>query len=279
MGALAALNAEDVERRWGEIGLRAWRLANADDARRPVLARVETQPAVEVELTIPAATMEPVLFLVRAALERLVHDMIAHGRAVAAVAITLTLDDARGALVDAPAHTVTREARTARSLARVLPLFERCRALLDSWTLDAPVSAVRVAIVAVAPLSGEQGDLLSTSWRDLGATDGRSSGCARSSARGRSCVPKCRTRIGRSEPAYGKNCGPTRGDERARGREGERARGREKRGTRGREGGTPHCCHPFRTGRWCSPSPSGCAPTASIAAVCSARSPAWPPAP
>ena len=171
VGALAALSAEDVERRWGEIGMRAWRLANADDARRPVLARVETQPAVEVELTIPAATMEPILFLVRAALERLVHDMIAHGRAIAAVAITLTLDDARGALVDAPAHTVTREARAARPLARVLPLFERCRALLDSWTLDAPVSAVRVAIVAVAPLSGEQGDLLSTSWRDLGAAD------------------------------------------------------------------------------------------------------------
>ncbi|CAN5888535.1 hypothetical protein BH11GEM1_BH11GEM1_30150 [soil metagenome] len=171
VGALATLGAEDVERRWGEIGLRAWRLANASDARRPVLARVETQPAVEVELTIPAATMEPILFLVRAALERLVHDMIAHGRAIAAVAITLTLDDARGALVDAPAHTVTREARAARPLARVLPLFERCRALLDSWTLDAPVSAVRVAIVAVAPLSGEQGDLLNTSWRDLGAAD------------------------------------------------------------------------------------------------------------
>ena len=171
VGALAALSAEDVERRWGDIGLRAWRLANANDSRRPVLARVETQPAVAVELASPSATMEPILFLVRAALERLVQEMIAQGRAVAAVAITLTLDDARGALVNAPAHTVTREARTARPLARVLPLFERCRALLDSWTLDAPVSAVRVAIVAAAPLSGEQGDLLTTSWRDLGAAD------------------------------------------------------------------------------------------------------------
>jgi protein ImuB len=171
VGALARLSADDVERRWGEIGMRAWRLANADDSRRPVLARAETQPAVEVELSTPATTMEPVLFLVRAALDRLVNEMIAHGRAVAAIAITLTLDDARGALVNAPAHTVTREARAARPLARVLPLFERCRALLDSWTLDAPVIAVRVAIVAAAPLTGEQGDLLTTSWRDLGAAD------------------------------------------------------------------------------------------------------------
>ncbi|MEP6992402.1 MAG: hypothetical protein ABJA80_15830 [bacterium] len=228
VGALAALSAEDVERRWGDTGLRAWRLANADDARRPVLARVQTQPAVEVELTIPAATMEPVLFLVRAALERLVHDMIAHGRAVAAVAITLTLDDARGARVDAPAHTVTREARTARPLARVLPLFERCRALLDSWTLDAPVSAVRVAIVAAAPLSGEQGDLLTTSWRDLGAAD--------------AAIERLRAELGagaivraeaqdthRPEKAgvwrdFGEG---QREDERTRGREGERTTGRQ----------------------------------------------------
>lgn len=171
VGMLAALEAEDVERRWGELGLRAWRLARADDPRRPVMARVETQPAVEVELSSPTETMEPVLFLVRAALDRLVTEMIAHGRAVAAIAITLTLDDARGALATAPAHTVTREARPARPLARVVPLFERCRALLDAWPLTAPVIGVRVAIVSAAPLTGEQGDLLSTSWRDLGAAD------------------------------------------------------------------------------------------------------------
>jgi len=171
VGALAALSAEDVERRWGDAGIRAWRLARADDLRRPVLARVETQPAVEVELAAPSSTMEPVLFLVRAALDRLVQELIAHGRAAAVVAITLTLDDARGALTSKPLHTVTREVRPARPLARVAPLFERCRALLDRWTLSAPVSAVRVAIAAAAPLTGEQGDLLSASWRDIGAAD------------------------------------------------------------------------------------------------------------
>jgi protein ImuB len=171
VGALAALSAEDVERRWGDAGIRAWRLARAEDLRRPVLARVETQPSMEVALASPTVTLEPVLFLVRAALDRLVQELIAHGRAAAAVAITLTLDDARGALVSEPVHTVTREVRPARPLARVAPLFERCRALLDRWTLSAPVSAVRVAIAAAAPLTGEQGDLLSASWRDIGAAD------------------------------------------------------------------------------------------------------------
>ena len=171
VGALAALTAEDVERRWGDTGIRAWRLARADDLRRPVLARVETQPSMEVALASPTVTLEPVLFLVRAALDRLVQELIAHGRAAAAVAITLTLDDARGALPSEPVHTVTREVRPARPLARVAPLFERCRALLDRWTLSAPVCAVRVAIAAAAPLTGEQGDLLSASWRDIGAAD------------------------------------------------------------------------------------------------------------
>ena len=171
VGALAELTAEDVERRWGDAGIRAWRLARADDLRRPVLARIETQPAVEVELASPSSTMEPILFLVRAALDRLVQQLVAHGRAAASVAITLTLDDARGALPSEPVHTVTREVRPARPLARVAPLFERCRALLDRWTLSAPVCAVRVAIVAAAPLTGEQGDLLSASWRDIGAAD------------------------------------------------------------------------------------------------------------
>jgi protein ImuB len=51
------------------------------------------------------------------------------------------------------------------------PLFERCRALLDVWTLTAPVTGVVVAVVATAPLSGEQGDLLETTWRDPAAVD------------------------------------------------------------------------------------------------------------
>ena len=171
VGALAGLAAEDVERRWGDAGLRAWRLARADDPRRPVLARVEAHPSVDVELAAPAETMEPVLFLVRAALDRLLHELVPQGRAAAAVAITLTLDDGRGPLGDGPAHTVRRETRPARPLARVLPLFQQCRSVLDQWTLTAPVIAVRVEIAAAAPLTGEQGDLLTASWRDMGAAD------------------------------------------------------------------------------------------------------------
>ncbi|HEX6059469.1 MAG TPA: hypothetical protein VFZ11_10685, partial [Gemmatimonadaceae bacterium] len=172
LGALAALDPADVERRWGADGLRSWRLARGDDRRRPVLARPERARFVEAELPVPAATTEPVLFLVRAALDRLVAELAAEGRAAAAVSVTLTLDLPRGALPDGTrAHTVTREVRPARALARAAPLFEQCRALLERWTPGAPICGVAVALTATAPASAEQGDLLDTSWRDAAAAD------------------------------------------------------------------------------------------------------------
>jgi protein ImuB len=170
-GALAALPAGDIEQRWGRTGLRAWRLARGQDRRRPGLATAEFPRTASADLSPSVEIMEPVLFLVRAALDRLVNGLVTDGRAAATLAITLTLDDARGAAIAAPAHTITREIRLAHPMARLVPLFERCRALLDRWTLPAPVCGVAVAVVATAPLAGEQGDLLDPSWHDPAAAD------------------------------------------------------------------------------------------------------------
>lgn len=170
-GALAALAAGDVEQRWGNTGLNAWRLSRGEDRRRPGLATTEYPRTASADLVPAVETVEPVLFLLRAALDRLLVALVADGRAAATLAITLTLDDARGASPDAPAHTITREIRLSHPMARLVPLFERCRALLDRWTLPAPVCAIAVAIVATAPLAGEQGDLLDPSWHDPAAAD------------------------------------------------------------------------------------------------------------
>jgi protein ImuB len=168
VGELAALEPGDVERRFGVGGVQAWRLAHGDDPRRPGLVRVEARRSAGAELGTAATTSEPLLFLVRTAIERLVRELVSEGRAAASVAITLTLDAARGALPDAGARapTITREVRPARPLARVGPLFEQCRALLAEWRLPAPVLGVTVSIPATAPLSAEQGDLLIAAWRD-----------------------------------------------------------------------------------------------------------------
>jgi protein ImuB len=170
-GSLAALPPDDIEQRWGRTGLIAWRLARGQDRRRPGLATTEFPRTASADLSPGVEIMEPVLFLVRAALDRLLAGLIADGRAAATLAITLTLDDARGATTTAPAHTITREVRLAHPMARLVPLFERCRALLDRWSLPAPVCGVTVAIVATAPLTGEQGDLLDPSWLDPAAAD------------------------------------------------------------------------------------------------------------
>jgi protein ImuB len=170
-GALAVLPSDDVEQRWGRTGLTAWRLARGEDRRRPGLATTEYPRRVSADLVPGVELMEPVLFLVRAALDRLLGGLVADGRAAATLAITLTLDDSRGATANAPAHTITREVRLAHPMARLIPLFESCRALLDRWTLPAPVCGVTVAIVATAPLVGEQGDLLDPSWHDPAAAD------------------------------------------------------------------------------------------------------------
>lgn len=163
-GGLAALDGGDVEARWGPAGLSAWRLARGEDRRRPGLVRVEARRSVSTELAAPSATLEPVLFLVRAALDRLVAELARDALGAAAVALTLHLD------VGAT-RTITREVRLARPLARVAPLFERCRALLERATLPAPVCGVTVSVPATGRLGSDQGDLLSPAWHDPAAVE------------------------------------------------------------------------------------------------------------
>jgi protein ImuB len=171
-GAFAALEPEDVERRWGANGLLAWQLSRGEDRRRPVLARAAVERSVSVELATSAETVEPLIFMVNAALTRLVAALVSDARAAAAVAITLVLDDGRGALPSGGIpHTITREVRPARPLARVAPLRELCRTLLERWTLSAPVCGVTVSITATAPSSAEQGNLLDTEWKDPAAAE------------------------------------------------------------------------------------------------------------
>ena len=162
VGALATLPGGEVEQRWGRVGHAAWHLAQGHDPRRPVLARLDSHRAVTAELGGRAESMEPVLFLLRAALDRLVREAARDGRAIAALALSLHLDTA-------PATLATREVRPAAPLARFTPLFERCRAALEGWVLDAPVTGLTVTLTETPPATGDQGDLLDDGWRDPGA--------------------------------------------------------------------------------------------------------------
>jgi hypothetical protein len=69
-------------------------------------------------------------------------------------------------------HTVTRELRLPCPLARVAPLLERCRALLERWPLSTPVGGVTVAVVATAPASADRGEQLGAVWREMALSGG-----------------------------------------------------------------------------------------------------------
>ncbi len=69
-------------------------------------------------------------------------------------------------LLSIPQRSITREVRPARPLARVEPLFDQCRVLLERWVIPAPIIGITVGIPATAPLAADQGDLLMPSWRD-----------------------------------------------------------------------------------------------------------------
>ncbi len=185
VGMLASLAPGDIERRWGAEGLTAWRLARGDDTRRPGLVRVETTRSTSVELPAAVESTAPVLFVLRAQLERLVRELVNDGRSAAAVSVTLILDAGRqwpleevegddapretidaSSLLSIPQRSITREVRPARPLARLEPLFDQCRALLERWVIPAPIIGITVGIPATAPLAADQGDLLVPSWRD-----------------------------------------------------------------------------------------------------------------
>ena len=163
-GQLAALDPGDVEQRFGPGGLAAWRLARGEDQRRPTLTRPVPGDTVVTELPTPAGTLEPVLFLVRAALGRLITQVASDGMAVAALEVELKLDLS-------PARSASRRITLAFPLARLDPLFEQCRAILEDWVLEAPVLGVVVRILERARPTGEQGDLLHTGWRDPAAAE------------------------------------------------------------------------------------------------------------
>jgi protein ImuB len=165
-GELALLPSEDVERRWGAEGLAVLRLARGEDPRRAWLARADAPRTAQADLPSPSATMEPVLFLVQGALGRLARELHEEGRAAAIITITLALDTPSALPSGAPRHTMSREARLARPSARPDVLLEHCRALLERWTLPAPVTGVGVAITATARTAGGQGELLANGRRD-----------------------------------------------------------------------------------------------------------------
>ncbi len=190
-GQLAALDPGDVESRFGPEGLAAWRLARGEDRRRPALARVPARHEAVAELHAPTTTMEPVLFLLRGMLDRMVREVMREGKAVREMEVEIQLDkggdDGKDGKVGKDGKSGMRgkadlsdlsvfsdlsvRLTLPRPLARTAPLLEHVRAALERTTFTAPILGVRLRITELDTPAGEQGDLLQLGWRDPAAAD------------------------------------------------------------------------------------------------------------
>jgi len=162
VGQFAALDADEVEARFGPEGLAAHRLARGFDMRGPTAPRDDALPVIVCDLGSPVATAEPLLFILKAALASLGSALRANGLAAREIALTLTLDDD---------STAEKTVRLARPTSHEGALFDHCRAAFEGWALPEPVTALAVRTAVAVPASGEQGDLLAPRWADPAALE------------------------------------------------------------------------------------------------------------
>ena len=160
IGQLAALDADEIEARFGPEGLAAHRLARGIDPRGPSTPRDDALPVIEVELGGPVATAEPLLFVLKGALASLGRTLHDQGLAAREIALALRLDDG---------STAERAVRPARPTSHADALFDHCRLALEGWQLPEPAVALRLSAAVTVPASGEQGDLLAPRWADPAA--------------------------------------------------------------------------------------------------------------
>lgn len=160
LGALAQLDADEVEARFGAEGLAAHRLARGSDTRGPSLPRDDDLPAVECDLGAPVATAEPLLFVLKGALGSLGEALRGKGLAARELIITLRLDNGSAA---------ERVIRPARPTSHEAALFDHVRGAFENWLLDEPVCGLVLRATLTVPAAGEQGSLLISRWADPGA--------------------------------------------------------------------------------------------------------------
>ena len=183
MGALAALDGDEVESRFGFPGLAAHRLARGIDHRGPSLPRDDALPVIDIDLGSPVSTAEPLLFVLKGALSSLGGALRNKGLAAREIEVALTLDDG---------STSLKSVRPARPSSHDDVLFDHVRALLDDWPLPEPVTALNLRASITVPAAGEQGSLLVSRWADPAALEAAFDRIRGSEGEGAVAIPEAR---------------------------------------------------------------------------------------
>ncbi|GAC1652744.1 MAG: DNA polymerase Y family protein [Gemmatimonadaceae bacterium] len=163
-GDLGTLDLESVEVRLGADGVRLWRLARADDARRIFTTIARESPHASLDWTeYVLRDPERLLFVVNALADRVCATLAERGEGARELALVLSL--ANGA-------TQTERLRSSRPTASRKLWMRQLRALLfDRLTLPEAVTGVLLRAEAVAAKHGAQGDLFDRGFASAGTTE------------------------------------------------------------------------------------------------------------
>jgi protein ImuB len=147
LGEVAALPPGALVARLGADGLAAHRLCRGEDDT-PFVAEPLTEAVVErMELDWPAEAMEPLLFALKTALDRLCARLWGRGQAAVGLVLTLHLD---------PGGEAKVPLRLSRPSAQQRMLLELCRHRISDLTLPRPVSALSVEVTLASLDRGQQ---------------------------------------------------------------------------------------------------------------------------
>ncbi|MEZ4339450.1 MAG: hypothetical protein R3B82_22735 [Sandaracinaceae bacterium] len=160
---LRALDPIDLGVRFGPEVAEAWRRAGGDDPRGPRVPRVDEPPSVELDLDeAELDRLEPLLFVLRPALDRLLHAPRARGLGVTALTLELR---SRGA----PTHEAT--IRCAAPIADPRVVLELARTHLEQVAIEAPIRGLTVGAPGLAPLGDRNVPLFAEPRRDPAARE------------------------------------------------------------------------------------------------------------
>ncbi len=164
VGTLQGMDPGELEARFGPAGRRAWCLARGEDPRRPVTPRPGVDQRIEVPLLEPCQTEEPLLFVVRGAVARVVEGLATRGLAVARVAVTLDRDRGAPIIIELTPSKAASDPSLLFQLVRA-----RMRQRLEELAADDhPAGVVGVIVEAARTTTAgpRQGDLFSARWSD-----------------------------------------------------------------------------------------------------------------
>lgn len=153
---LRALDPVSLGMRFGPEVAEARRRADGVDPRLPLTPRLESAKEVSVTLDFPSPTIEPVVFLLRSAVERLLATLRAEGRGPLSLALRLALDR----MPEIEEREAVVEVRSASPLVDERTVIEMLRTKLESLELHAPVVGLALVATTTSELRDRTGMLL-----------------------------------------------------------------------------------------------------------------------